>query len=145
MAYQLPELEYAYDALEPHIDARTMEIHHTKHHNTYITNLNNALEGAGVEAPTCISDLISKIGDLPEGIRTAVRNNGGGHANHSLFWTLLSPSGGGEPTGVLRGIQEGFCQSRGHTVRLRLGMALRQVRRQPFRLQHGQPGQPGNG
>ena len=101
MAYQLPELEYAYDALEPHIDARTMEIHHTKHHNAYITNLNKALEGAGVEAPACISDLISKIGDLPEGIRTAVRNNGGGHANHSLFWTLLSPNGGGAPAGAL--------------------------------------------
>lgn len=101
MSYTLPELEYAYDALEPHIDARTMEIHHTKHHNTYITKLNDALSGAGVDAPECISDLISKIGELPEAIRTAVRNNGGGHANHSLFWTILSPNGGGEPTGDL--------------------------------------------
>src|SRR5210317_815128 len=101
MAYTLPELDYAYDALEPHIDARTMEIHHSKHHNAYITNLNNALEGAGVEGPECIADLISKIGDLPEAIQTAVRNNGGGHANHSFFWTVISPNGGGEPTGEL--------------------------------------------
>jgi Fe-Mn family superoxide dismutase len=101
MAYTLPELEYAYDALEPHIDARTMEIHHTKHHNTYITNLNKALEGAGVDAPECVADLISKLRELPESIRTAVRNNGGGHANHSLFWTVLSPNGGGEPGGEL--------------------------------------------
>ncbi|MGC9450730.1 MAG: superoxide dismutase [Oceanipulchritudo sp.] len=109
MAYKLPELEYAYDALEPHMDARTMEIHHTKHHNTYITKLNEALEGSGVDAPECITDLISRIGELPENIRTAVRNNGGGHANHSLFWTILSPNGGGEPTGPLAGkIQSAF-------------------------------------
>jgi len=101
MAYTLPELEYAYDALEPHIDARTMEIHHTKHHNTYITKVNDALSGAGIEAPECVADLISKIGDLPEGVQTAVRNNGGGHANHALFWSILSPKGGGEPTGAL--------------------------------------------
>lgn len=101
MAYTLPELEYAYDALEPHIDARTMEIHHSKHHNAYITNLNSALEGAGIEGPECIADLISKIGDLPESIRTAVRNNGGGHANHAFFWTVISPNGGGAPTGEL--------------------------------------------
>jgi Fe-Mn family superoxide dismutase len=101
MAYTLPKLDYAYDALEPHIDARTMEIHHTKHHNTYITKLNDALEGAGISAPECITDLVSKIGELPESVQTAVRNNGGGHANHSLFWTILSPNGGGEPTGEL--------------------------------------------
>jgi len=101
MGYTLPKLDYAYDALEPHMDARTMEIHHTKHHNTYITKLNDALEGAGVTAPDCIADLISKISELPEGIQTAVRNNGGGHANHSLFWTIMSPNGGGEPTGEL--------------------------------------------
>ena len=101
MAYTLPELGYAYGALEPHIDARTMEIHHSKHHNTYITNLNNALSGAGIEGPECVADLITKLGDLPEAIRTAVRNNGGGHANHSLFWTVIAPNGGGEPTGEL--------------------------------------------
>ena len=101
MAYTLPELDYAYDALEPHIDARTMEIHHSKHHNAYITNLNTALEGAGIDAPVCIADLICKIGNLPEAVQTAVRNNGGGHANHSLFWKVISPNGGGEPTGEL--------------------------------------------
>ncbi len=101
MAYTLPELEYAYNALEPHIDARTMEIHHSKHHNAYITKLNNALESAGIEGPECISDLISDLSKVPEKIRTAVRNNGGGHANHSLFWTVLSPDGGGAPSGVL--------------------------------------------
>jgi Fe-Mn family superoxide dismutase len=101
MAYTLPELSYAYDALEPHIDARTMEIHHSKHHNAYITNLNNALEGAGVEGPECIADLISDLGSLPEAIQGAVRNNGGGHANHSFFWSVIGSNGGGEPTGVV--------------------------------------------
>lgn len=101
MAYTLPELDYAYDALEPHIDARTMEIHHTKHHNAYITNLNKALEAAGIEGPECPGELIGKIADLPESIQGAVRNHGGGHANHSLFWSVISPNGGGEPTGVL--------------------------------------------
>ncbi len=101
MAYTLPELDYAYDSLEPHIDARTMEIHHTKHHNTYITKLNDALSSAGVDAPECPADLISNIAGLPESIQGAVRNNGGGHANHSLFWTILSPNGGGQPSGAL--------------------------------------------
>ena len=101
MAYTLPELDYAYDALEPHIDARTMEIHHTKHHNAYITNLNKALEDAGLEGPECPADLVSKIADFPEAVQGAVRNHGGGHANHSLFWSILSPNGGGEPTGAL--------------------------------------------
>ena len=109
MAYSLPELDYAYDALEPHIDARTMEIHHSKHHNAYVTNLNNALEGAGVDGPECIADLISNLGSLPEAIQTAVRNNGGGHANHSLFWKVIGPGGGGEPTGELAAkIDEAF-------------------------------------
>lgn len=101
MAYTLPDLPYAYDALEPHIDARTMEIHHTKHHNTYVTKLNDAIASADLDAPECIDDLITKVADLPDSVRTAVRNNGGGHANHSLFWTILSPKGGGEPTGAL--------------------------------------------
>lgn len=101
MAYTLPDLPYAYDALEPHIDARTMEIHHTKHHNTYVTKLNDAIASADVDAPECIDDLIAKVADLPDSVRTAVRNNGGGHANHSLFWTILSPKGGGQPTGAL--------------------------------------------
>lgn len=101
MAYTLPALPYDYAALEPHIDARTMEIHHTKHHNTYITKLNEALQSASVDAPECIADLLGKIASLPANIQTAVRNNGGGHANHSLFWTVIGPNGGGTPSGSL--------------------------------------------
>lgn len=101
MAYTLPKLDYAYDALEPHIDARTMEIHHTKHHQTYINNLNAALEGAGQSTDTPVDELITKLDSVPEGIRVAVRNNGGGHANHCLFWTVMSPKGGGQPSGAL--------------------------------------------
>lgn len=96
--FELPQLPYAYDALEPHFDKETMNIHHTRHHNTYITNLNAALEGKEVSATT-IEELISNLDALPEAIRTAVRNNGGGHANHSLFWTLLTPEGTGTPVG----------------------------------------------
>ncbi len=99
MAYTLPDLPYAYDALEPHIDARTMEIHHSKHHNAYVTNVDAALDGHDDLASKSIEDLISDLNSVPEDIRTAVRNNGGGHANHSLFWTIMSPNGGGEPTG----------------------------------------------
>ncbi|NCG67266.1 superoxide dismutase [Bacillus coagulans] len=101
MTYTLPQLPYAYDALEPYIDKETMNIHHTKHHNTYVTNLNKALEGHDYLASKSVEDLISDLNAVPEEIRTAVRNNGGGHANHSLFWTLLSPNGGGEPKGAL--------------------------------------------
>ncbi|AEH53765.1 MULTISPECIES: superoxide dismutase SodA [Heyndrickxia] len=101
MTYTLPQLPYAYDALEPYIDKETMNIHHTKHHNTYVTNLNKALEGHDDLASKSVEDLISDLNAVPEEIRTAVRNNGGGHANHSLFWTLLSPNGGGEPKGAL--------------------------------------------
>ncbi|NOZ40677.1 MAG: superoxide dismutase [Planctomycetes bacterium] len=100
MAYSLPDLPYAFDALEPHIDAKTMEIHHDKHHNAYVTNVNGALDGAGV-AEQSIEDLCRNIDSVPENIRGAVRNNGGGHANHSLFWTVMSGSGGGEPSGAL--------------------------------------------
>ncbi|MFP3672696.1 superoxide dismutase SodA [Bacillus sp. SIMBA_031] len=100
MAYKLPELPYAYDALEPHIDKETMTIHHTKHHNTYVTNLNKAIEGSAL-AEKSVDELVADLNAVPEDIRTAVRNNGGGHANHSLFWTLLSPNGGGEPTDEL--------------------------------------------
>lgn len=92
MAYTLPALPYAYDALEPHFDARTMEIHHAKHHQAYIINLNAALADAGIQG-TDIDALIADIGSLPEGVRNAVRNNGGGHANHSLFWTVLTANG----------------------------------------------------
>jgi len=100
MSYQLPELPYAYDALEPHIDARTMEIHHTKHHATYVKKVNAAIEGHDLGDPS-IEELVAAIHTLPEEIRTAVRNNGGGHANHSLFWTVMSGSGGGKPSGDL--------------------------------------------
>src|SRR5690625_3666565 len=99
--FQLPELPYAYDALEPHIDKETMNIHHTKHHNTYVTNLNNALEGHADLQDKSLEELLSNLDALPSDIQTAVRNNGGGHANHSLFWTILSPNGGGNPTGEL--------------------------------------------
>ena len=106
MAYSLPDLPYASDALEPHIDARTMEIHHGKHHNAYVTKLNGALEGAGV-AEQSIEDLCRDLSQVPEGVRGAVRNNGGGHANHSLFWTIMGANGGGTPTGELAGAIDG--------------------------------------
>ncbi|OZI17228.1 superoxide dismutase [Bordetella genomosp. 7] len=101
MPYTLPELPYAYDALEPHIDSQTMEIHYTKHHQTYINNLNAALEGAGLPTDQPIDDLMRRLDTLPESVRGPVRNNGGGHANHSLFWTVMSPQGGGQPGGAL--------------------------------------------
>ena len=100
MAYSLPELPYALDALEPHIDAQTMEIHHGKHHNAYITKVNAALEGSGL-AEQSIEDLCRNLDSVPEAIRGAVRNNGGGHANHSLFWTIMGPGAGGAPSGDL--------------------------------------------
>ncbi|AHC49849.1 Superoxide dismutase [Mn/Fe] [Achromobacter xylosoxidans] len=101
LAYTLPTLPYAYDALEPHIDALTMEIHHSKHHQTYVNNLNAALEGAGIATDEPVEALVARIDQLPEAVRGAVRNNGGGHANHSLFWSVMSPRGGGEPDGAL--------------------------------------------
>jgi len=101
LAYTLPPLPYACDALEPHIDALTMEIHHGKHHQAYVNNLNAALEGAGIAADEPVDALVARIDQLPEAIRGAVRNNGGGHANHSLFWSVMSPRGGGEPDGAL--------------------------------------------
>jgi Fe-Mn family superoxide dismutase len=101
MAHQLPALPYAYDALEPHIDAQTMEIHHGRHHATYVNNLNAALEGHADLQSKSVEELISNLDALPESIRTAVRNNGGGHANHTLFWQILSPNGGGAPSGEL--------------------------------------------
>ncbi|MBN1959153.1 MAG: superoxide dismutase [Desulfuromonadales bacterium] len=100
MSYSLPDLPYNYDALEPHIDARTMEIHHTKHHQAYITKVNDALKDSPLgELP--VETLITRLDEVPEAVRTTVRNNGGGHANHKLFWTLLSPDGSGKPDGPL--------------------------------------------
>ncbi|WP_321905466.1 superoxide dismutase [Paraburkholderia tropica] len=100
MSYVLPDLPYAVDALEPHIDTRTMEIHHSKHHQTYVNNLNAALEGTEFQ-DLPVEALVARVESLPEALRPAVRNNGGGHANHSLFWTVMSPRGGGEPDGAL--------------------------------------------
>ncbi|BCJ87893.1 superoxide dismutase [Effusibacillus dendaii] len=99
MAHQLPPLPYDKAALEPHIDAMTMEIHHDRHHATYVNNLNAALEGNADLQNKSLEDLLRNINTVPENIRTAVRNNGGGHHNHSLFWEILSPNGGGQPTG----------------------------------------------
>ncbi|WP_150272005.1 superoxide dismutase [Paenibacillus tepidiphilus] len=101
MAFQLPALPYPNNALEPHIDALTMEIHHDRHHNTYVTNLNAALEKAPELQDKSIEELLSDLNAVPEAIRTAVRNNGGGHANHTLFWEVIGPNGGGAPTGAL--------------------------------------------
>lgn len=101
MPYTLPKLPYAFNALEPHIDAKTMEIHHGKHHNTYVTKLNEAIAGKANLESKSIEDLISNINALPQEIRGAVRNNGGGHANHSLFWTIMGPKQGGQPKGEL--------------------------------------------
>ncbi|MBZ5486730.1 superoxide dismutase [Halomonas aquamarina] len=98
MAHTLPELPYAYDALEPNIDAMTMEIHHSRHHQTYVNNLNAALEGTGLE-DVGIEELVSNLDRVPEAKRQAVINNGGGHANHSMFWQMMSPNGGGKPQG----------------------------------------------
>lgn len=101
MAFELPPLPYAENALEPHIDARTMSIHHDKHHAGYTNNLNAALEGHANLAGKSIEELLGDLNSLPESIRTAVRNNGGGYANHSLFWNVMSPNGGGQPSGEL--------------------------------------------
>jgi Fe-Mn family superoxide dismutase len=101
MAFTLPNLPYAYDALEPHIDARTMEIHHTKHHQAYVNNLNAAVEKAPELQGKSLDELMKSINTVPESVRTAVRNNGGGHWNHTMFWEIMGPSKGGEPSGKL--------------------------------------------
>ena len=100
MAFSVPDLSYAFDALEPHIDARTMEIHHDKHHAAYVTNLNAALEGTEW-AEQSLETILTSLDSIPEDKRTAVRNNGGGHANHTLFWEIMGPNGGGDPSGDL--------------------------------------------
>ncbi|WP_448574944.1 superoxide dismutase [Thermomicrobium sp.] len=101
MPYELPPLPYPYDALEPYIDARTMEIHHTGHHGAYVRNVNAALEKHPEIPGMPIEELLRRINEVPEDIRTAVRNNGGGHANHTIFWQIMGPNAGGEPTGEL--------------------------------------------
>lgn len=101
MAFELPPLPYDYSALEPYIDTQTMQLHHDKHHAAYVNNLNNALQGHSTLASFSIEDLMHRINEVPENIRTAVRNNGGGHINHTMFWQIMTPNGGGEPTGEL--------------------------------------------
>ena len=101
MAHELPALPYDFSALEPHIDARTMEIHHDKHHNAYVTNVNKALEGQDALAAKPIEQLLREIDQVPDSVRQAVINNGGGHANHTLFWTVMAKDGGGQPSGAL--------------------------------------------
>jgi superoxide dismutase, Fe-Mn family len=101
MAHALPSLPYAFDALEPHIDAKTMEIHHGKHHQTYVTNLNAALEKYPELQSKSVEELLKGIATVPEDIRTAVRNHGGGHANHTMFWEIMGPNAGGAPTGAI--------------------------------------------
>ncbi|MGF2162286.1 superoxide dismutase [Enterococcus avium] len=102
MAYTLPDLPYGYDALEPYIDVETMHLHHDKHHNTYVTNLNAAIEKYPELGEQSIEELMKNLNEVPEDIRTAVRNNGGGHANHSFFWKTMAPNAGGEPTGAIK-------------------------------------------
>jgi superoxide dismutase, Fe-Mn family len=101
MAFELPPLPYDYNALEPHIDTQTMQIHHDKHHQAYVTNLNNALQGQDQLASMPVDDLLRNINQVPDSIRTAVRNNAGGHSNHTMFWNIMKPNGGGQPTGDL--------------------------------------------
>lgn len=109
MAFELPELPYAYDALEPHIDEATMKLHHDKHHATYVEKTNGALEKHPELAEKTIEELVADLKSVPEDVRTVIRNNGGGHANHTFFWEILSPNGGGEPTGALKeAIEETF-------------------------------------
>lgn len=102
MTYTLPDLPYAYDALEPYIDVETMHLHHDKHHNTYVTNLNAAIEKHPELGEKSVEELIADMAGIPEDIRAAVRNNGGGHANHSFFWEIMAPNAGGEPTGAVK-------------------------------------------
>ncbi|QIL46334.1 superoxide dismutase [Vagococcus coleopterorum] len=102
MTYTLPDLPYAYDALEPHIDVETMKLHHDKHHNTYVTNLNAAIEKYPELAEKSIDELVADLANVPADIKTAVQNNGGGHANHTFFWEIMAPNAGGEPTGEIK-------------------------------------------
>jgi superoxide dismutase, Fe-Mn family len=109
MAYEVPPLPYAYNALEPFIDEQTMQVHHDKHHAAYVNNLNAALEGQTALAALPVDQLIRRLGEVPENTRTAVRNNGGGHLNHTMFWEIMRPGGGGAPGGTLAGaIQQAF-------------------------------------
>ena len=149
--FELPALPYAFNALEPHFDAMTMEIHHDKHHAAYVANLNGALDKHPELFDRSIDSLLADLSSVPDDIRTAVRNNGGGHANHSLFWTLLSANGGGNPGGDLGSaingefgsfeqVQRALHRGRHDPVRFGLGLALGGWRRQARRLLDRQPG-----
>ena len=155
MAHAVPPLPYDYNALEPHIDEQTMRIHHDKHHAAYVNNLNTALEKHPELQQKSIEDLLKGINTVPDDIRTAVRNNGGGHANHTMFWEIMGPGKGGAPTGALgeaitssvrqlRQLQGAVQQGRRRPLRQRLGVADRR-RRQARHREHGQPGQPADG
>ena len=155
-SYELPKLPYAYDALEPHIDARTMEIHHTKHHQAYITNVNNAIKGKADLEEKSVEDLISDLKAVPEDIRTVVRNNGGGHANHSFFWKIMGPKAGGEPTGKLaddiksdfrrlRCVQGKIRRRWRRPFRQRLGLVDQKQGRQARDHLDAEPGQSAHG
>ncbi len=156
MAFTLPPLPYAPDALEPYIDKMTMEIHHGKHHNAYVTNLNKALESAPDLASKSLAELLANnCAIVPEAIRTAVRNNGGGHANHSMFWTIMGPGAGGAPTGALAeaitGAFGGFDQFKekfgaagDYALRIRVGLAAEQGREAGDHVQR-ESGQPAHG
>ena len=154
MAFSLPALPYAYDALEPHVDARTMEIHHTKHHQAYINNVNAAIEGTGLESKS-VEDLISDLAAVPADKVGAVRNNGGGHANHSLFWTVMGPGKGGEPAGDLAaaiaktfGSFDAMKEQFGKAGATRFGSGwawLVRRRRHAKNRQHREPRQPADG
>ena len=154
--FELPPLKYAFNALEPAIDARTMEIHHDKHHAAYVTNLNKALESAPELYNRSVEDILRKISDVPEAIRTAVRNNGGGHANHTLFWEWLTPGGSKMPTGQVSreinstfGAFDSFVEKFSTAAMTRFGSGWAWlVRDGGGKLQvysHRQPGQPGDG
>ena len=155
MTFTVPPLPYAFDALEPYIDANTMEIHHDKHHGAYVTNLNKALEGQADLQKLSVEELLAQINKVPEAIRTAVRNNGGGHMNHSMFWKIMKKGGGGEPGGELgKAISSAFGSfadfktkindAGEQALRLRLGLAsfprwktCDRIHREPGQSDHG--------
>ncbi len=156
MAYELPKLPYDYNALEPHIDARTMEIHYSKHHQAYVTNLNNAIKGKGDLENKSVEDLIRDLNSVPEDIRAAVRNNGGGHANHSFFWKIMGPNAGGEPKGKLADdikstfggfdqFKEKFADAGVEAFRKRLGLAGQERQRKAGNRFDCKSGQPADG